>query len=175
MPLTFLTFDPPSTTTMTSPPRDVREHILNRGTSGEVAFLGMLIGGLAFLNFALFMQRNGVVFTVDHAEPFLYARATAVTWLTIAFCQFANILSRRYEYTTIFNGNFWSNRILLYSIAGSIGLISLGIYGPYVHEFLSFAGLAPIDWAHAAGAGLTFLAVFEILKALKRVRRGDSP
>jgi Ca2+-transporting ATPase len=170
MPLTFLTFDPPSRTTMSSPPRDVGEHILNRSTSGEVAFLGVLIGGLAFANFALFMRRNGVEFTVDHADPFLYARATAVTWLTIAFCQFANILSRRYEYTTIFNGNFWSNRILLYSIAGSIALISLGIYGPYIHEFLSFARLSPVDWAHALGAGLAFLAVFEILKLVKRTR-----
>jgi Ca2+-transporting ATPase len=175
MPLTFLTFDPPSKRTMTTPPRDIREHILNRSTSGEVAFLGTLIGGLAFLNFALFMRRNGVVFTVDHAEPFLYARATAVTWLTIAFCQFANIVSRRYEYTTVFNGNFWSNRILLYSIAASIGLICLGIYGPYIHEFLSFARLSPIDWAHAVGAGLTFLAVFEVLKLAKRIRRETSP
>jgi len=171
MPLTFLTFDPPSKRTMTLRPRDVKEHILNRSTSGEVAFLGTLIGGLAFLNFALFMHRNGVTFTVDHDLPFLYARGTAVTWLTIAFCQFANILSRRYEYTTIFNGNFWSNRILLYSIAGSIGLMCLGIYGPYVHDFLSFARLSPVDWAHALGAGLVFLAVFEILKFVKRTRR----
>jgi Ca2+-transporting ATPase len=171
MPLTFLTFDPPSERTMTSPPRDIGEHILNRGTSGEVAFLGTLIGALAFLNFALFMRRSGVVFTVDHDLPFLYARGTAVTWLTIAFCQFANILSRRYEYTTIFNRNFWSNRVLLYSILGSIGLIALGIYGPYIHDFLSFARLSPIDWAHAVGAGLAFLAVFEILKTFKRLRR----
>jgi Ca2+-transporting ATPase len=171
MPLTFLTFDPPSRRTMTSPPRDIREHILNRGTSVEVALLGTLIGGLAFANFVLFMRRNGVTFTVDHDLPFLYARATAVTWLTIAFCQFSNILSRRYEYTTIFNGNFWSNRILLYSILASIGLTCLGIYGPYIHEFLSFARLSPVDWAHAVGAGLVFLAAFEILKVFKRARR----
>jgi Ca2+-transporting ATPase len=171
MPLTFLTFDPPSKRTMTSPPRNIEEHILNGATSSEVAFLGTLIGALAFANFVLFMRRNGVVFTVDHSLPFLYARATAVTWLTIAFCQFANILSRRYEYTTIFNENFWSNRILLYSIVASIGLISLGIYGPYIHEFLSFARLSPVDWAHAVGAGLVYLGAFEIMKVVKRFRR----
>jgi Ca2+-transporting ATPase len=171
MPLTFLTFDPPSKRTMTSPPRNIQEHILNGATSSEVALLGTLIGALAFANFVLFMRRNGVVFTVDHNLPFLYARATAVTWLTIAFCQFANILSRRYEYTTIFNGNFWSNRILLYSIVASIGLVSLGIYGPYLHEFLSFARLSPVDWAHAVGAGFVYLGAFEIMKAVKRLRR----
>ena len=51
----------------------------------------------------------------------------------------------------------------------------LGIYGPYIHDFLSFARLSPVDWTYAAGAGLAFLAAFEILKIANRFRRRSSP
>ncbi len=178
MPLTFLTYDPPSDDVMTSPPRNLRDHILNRFTSAEVLFLGVLIGALAFANFALFMFREGITLTVQSADTsehaILYARATTISYLTIAYCQFANILSRRYERTTILNRNFWTNKILLFSIAGSVVLIFVGVYGPGISDFLRFARLSLTDWLHVLGAAGVFLAAFEILKFGKRLaaRRG---
>ena len=171
MPLTCLTFDPPSERVMTSPPRDISEHIMNKYTASEVIFLGFLIGGLAFANFALFMFREGITLTVDRADPVMYGRATTITYLTIAYCQFANILSRRYEYSSVFSRNFWTNKILLISILGSVGLIFLGVYGPYISDFLRFTSLSLTDWLHVLGAAIVFLAVFELLKFFKRLRR----
>jgi Ca2+-transporting ATPase len=170
MPLTALTFDPPSEKTMTSPPRDLDEHILNRSTSMEVILLGFLIGALAFANFVLFMGRQGVRFTVDQADAVLYARGTTITYLTIAYCQFVNVLSRRYERSSIFARNFWTNRTLLWSIVLSIGLTSLTVYGPYVHEWLAFARLSVLDWGYVLGAAAAYLGVFEMLKLYKRAR-----
>ena len=43
MPLTFLTFDPPVEGVMKSPPRDPKEHIINRRSTIEFIFLGILI------------------------------------------------------------------------------------------------------------------------------------
>jgi Ca2+-transporting ATPase len=168
LPLTALTFDPGEEGIMTAPPRDLRAHIMSRAASTEVILLGALMGALAFANFALFMWRNGVTFTVDSAEPFMYARATTVTYLTIAYSQFVNVLSRRYERTSLFSRSLWSNRPLLWSIVISVALTSLAVYGPFVSEWLAFARLSVVDWAYVIGAAAAYLVTFEALKAWKR-------
>ncbi len=173
MPLTFLSYDPPPEDVMKRPPRDLGDHIVNKWTGIEVIFLGLLIGILSFANYALFMWRSGTTFTVDAADPVLYARATTIAYLTIAFCQFSNILSRRYEYGTIVNRNFFSNRILLLSILGSIGLMFVAIYTPIVRRFLQFDPPGIVDWIYVVGSGLVYLVCFEIMKVFKRLRRKE--
>jgi Ca2+-transporting ATPase len=157
---------------MNTPPRDLKEHIMNRLTASEVILLGSFIGGLAFVNFGLYMLREGVIFTVDSADPVMYARATTITYLTIAYCQFANILSHRYEYTSLFSRTFWTNRLLLASILVSIGLMFLAVYGPHIRNFLRFAALSLTDWLYVLGAAGAYLIVFELLKAFKRSKGG---
>ncbi len=170
LPLTALTFDPAHDEIMTAPPRDLKAHILNRATSTEVILLGFFMGALAFANFGLFMWRNGITFTVDHSDAFLYARATTITYLTIAYCQFVNVLSRRYERTSIFSRNFWGNRTLLWSIVFSIALTSVAVYGPFVSDWLAFARLSAVDWVYVLGGAGAYLMAFEFLKLAKRVR-----
>jgi Ca2+-transporting ATPase len=170
MPLTFLTFDQPDKGIMEVPPRDLKEHILNRVTTLQVTFLGLLIGALAFANYALFMARAGTTFTLSSSDPVLYARATTITYLTIAFCQYVNILSHRFEGTSLFNRNFFSNRILLGSIAGSIGLILVVVYTPVVRDFLRFAPVSSADWVYVLGASAIYLLAFEAMKFFKRMR-----
>jgi len=174
MPLTFLSYDPPPDDVMKRPPRDMGDHIVNKWTGLEVTLLGLLIGVLSFANYALFMQRSGTIFTVEAADPVLYARATTIAYLTIAFCQFSNILSRRYEYGTIVSRNLFSNRILLFSILGSIALILAAIYTPIVRRFLQFDPPGIVDWIYVVGAGLVYLVCFEIMKIFKRLRRRGS-
>jgi Ca2+-transporting ATPase len=170
MPLTFLTYDPPPPDAMKRPPRNMGEHIVNLQSAAEVIFLGLLIGGLSFANFALFMHRHGVTFTLESVDPLLYARATTVTYITIAFCQFANILSRRDDIRSILNRNFFSNRILLGSILGSIALIAIATHVPHIRDFLHFAPPSPGDWLYVLGATGVFLLVFEVMKVIKRLR-----
>ena len=169
MPLTCLTFDPGFKEIMERPPRDLGEHILNRITSIEVIFFGLLIGTLAFANYALFMSRQGTTFTINSVDPILYARATTITYVTIAFCQFVNILSHRFERSSIFNSNFFSNRILLGSIGGSILLILLVVHTPVVKDFLRFAPLSWVDWLYVLGAAAIYLIAFEVLKVFRRI------
>jgi Ca2+-transporting ATPase len=172
LPLTALTFDPPQDEIMTFPPRDPGDHIMNLSASTEAILLGSLMGILAFTNFGLFMWRNGITFTVDHTDAFMYARATTVTYLTIAYCQFVNVLSRRYERTSLFSRNFWSNSTILWSIVLSIALTSIAVYGPFVSKWLAFARLSVVDWGYVlSGAGI-YLAVFELMKLTRRVRWG---
>lgn len=174
LPLTSLTFDPPSDEIMTAPPRDLSDHILNRRTSHDVAFLAVLMGALAFANYALFMQREGMTFPVDTGRTLMYMRATTVAYMTVAYCQFVNILSRRYELRSIFSRTFWTNRIILWSIVISIGLTSLAAYGAGIQDFLSFRGPSPVDWLYILGAAGAYLAAFELLKLRKRLRASTS-
>ena len=134
----------------------------------EILFLGALMGGLAFANFGLFMARTGVELTISHD---LYLRATTLSYATIAFCQFINILSRRYNYESLFNSNFWSNKKLLWSIVISIGLILSAIYIPFVNKFVAFSPLTVTDWIYILGAVVIFLFAHEIIKVYKRMRR----
>lgn len=170
MPLTFLTFDPPSRGIMKEPPRDLRAHIMNLSSSMEVFFLGSLIGFLAFANFALFMSRTGISLSTDAMGTLNFARATTLTYMTIAYCQFVNILSRRHELDSIFNHNFFDNRILLGSIVLSIVLVFAGTSFPVIRTFLYFSPPSLKDFIYVLGAGAIFLGTFEMMKFIKRTR-----
>jgi P-type Ca2+ transporter type 2C len=169
-PLTFLTLDPPDRDLMTKPPRKPGEHMLNIFSGTEITLLGTLIGGLAFLNFFLFMNREGLTLTVDSVTTIDYFKATALSYSTIVFCQFFNILQRRSEHISLFNRNFFTNKILLLSIVISMGLVSLAIYGPYISDFLSFGPITLTDWLFVLGAAVVFSGIFEMLKFFKRIR-----
>ncbi|MFW6035477.1 MAG: cation-translocating P-type ATPase [Halothermotrichaceae bacterium] len=165
LPLTAFTYDPGSKTLMTSPPRRRDEHIVNKKSITEILFLAVLMGGLAFANFGLFNKMLGGNLTEGHE---FYARATTISYLTLAFCQWINIMSRRYEFTTIFNKNFFSNKKMLYSILISIGMVLIVIYTPYINSYLGFAGVTPGDWLRVFAAGAVFLSAHEIIKLLKK-------
>ncbi|MFP4457641.1 MAG: cation-translocating P-type ATPase [Clostridia bacterium] len=165
MPLTALTFDPGAEALMKLPPRNQDDHIINKRSGVEVIYLGLLIGGLAFANFELFMARSGGIIEVGTEA---YARGTTITYLTIAFCQFANIMSRRYEYETIFSKNFFSNKIILASLGISISLVLIAINTPLIQNFLSFASISLLDWGYVLGAAFILLINHEIIKIFKK-------
>ncbi len=163
LPLTALTFDPASRSLMITPPRDQDEHMINKNTIIEVGFLGILMGLMAYVNFSFYA--NGTTnFTADHP---LYSRATTVTYLTIVICQLINIMSRRYNFTSIFNINFFSNRKILYSLVISIVLVLLVIYTP-LNSYLEFTPVFFADWLLVFAAGSIYLLTFEGIKWYRR-------
>ncbi|MFP4199322.1 MAG: cation-translocating P-type ATPase [Halanaerobium sp.] len=164
LPLTALTFDPASEHLMKSPPRKQDEHIVNKRSFSEIIFLALLMGGLAFINFYLFINEQTAA--VREGTQ-LYARGTTISFLTIAFSQWVNIMSRRYEYKSIFNKNFFSNTKMIYSIIISIGMVLLVIYSP-INSFLGFAGVSLADWIRVVLAGGIFLLGHEVIKFFKR-------
>jgi Ca2+-transporting ATPase len=162
LPLTALTFDPGSKDLMAAKPRGRDDHIINKGSSIEIAFLGILMGGLAFANYGYFNYRMG-----DLAAEF-YMRATTISYATIVACQFINILSRRYETVTIFNKNMFTNSKIVYSILLSIVLCAVVIYVPGVNSFLKFAPLTAYDLMTIFVSATIFLFAHEMIKVFKR-------
>ena len=134
----------------------------------EILFFGFFMGALGFTNFVMFMERTGAELTMTHD---LYSRATTLSYATIVFCQFVNILSRRYSYYSIFNSNFWSNKKILWSIVISVGFTMTAIYTPFINRFLGFAPLNFSDWVSVLAAAGVFLVAHEIIKTFKRSRR----
>lgn len=163
LPLTALTFDPASRDLMIRAPRDKDEHMLNNSTVLEVGFLGLLMGLLAFINYYIFASGR-VNFTAEHP---LYPRATTITYLTIVICQFINIMSRRYKFSSIFSSNFFSNRKMIYSLIISIALVLLVIYTP-INSYLEFTPPLTTDWLLIFTAGAIYLLSFEVIKWFKR-------
>jgi Ca2+-transporting ATPase len=172
LPLTSLTFDPGSSDLMTTPPRSQEEHILNKYTMAEILFLGFLMGALGFVNFGIFIKRAGVELTLAHG---MYPRATALSYATIVSCQFVNILSRRYNYESLFTRNFWSNKKIVWSIVISLGLTMAAIYTPSINRFIGFAPLTLKDWLTIVASAGVFLFAYEIIKMFKRSRRKPFP
>ena len=169
LPLTALTFDPGAKNLMTTPPRDKEEHIINRHSTGEVVFLGLLMGGLAFLNYGLFALG---VDSLTASHP-LYPRATTITYLTIVVCQLINILARRYELSTLFDKNLFSNSKMVYAILISIGLVLAVIYLPGLNSYLEFVPVGLVDWMKILTAGGIYLLAFEMIKWYKRTKRDE--
>ncbi|MGM0549028.1 MAG: cation transporting ATPase C-terminal domain-containing protein, partial [Bacillota bacterium] len=164
LPLTALTFDPASEHLMKSPPRKQEDHIVNKHSFSEIMFLSLLMGGLAFTNFYLFINAQSEAVTTGTQ---LYARGTTISFLTIAFSQWINIMSRRYEYKSIFNRNFFSNSKMIYSILISILMVLIVIYSP-INSFLGFAGITLADWGRIIITGFIFLLGHEVIKFFKR-------
>jgi len=167
-PLTFLTFDPPDKDVMTKRPRKPGEYMLKMWGGMEISFLGVLIGALAFLNFFLYIQRQGITLTIDSVNSPDYFLATTLSYATIVFCQFVNILQRRSERASLFNSNFFTNKTLLYSIIASAIMVAFAIYGPYLSDFLSFGPINALDWMYVLGCAGFYLLVFEAIKFYKR-------
>jgi Ca2+-transporting ATPase len=165
LPLTALTFDPGEPTLMTAMPRGKDEHMINWRNATEIGLLGVLMGGLAFANFAWFVQRNGGMLSNTDV---LYSRATTISYITIVASQLLNVLSRRYEYSSIFNRNFFSSPKMLLSILISIGLTLTAIHVPAINRFLGFSPLTMSDWGMILVSSTIFLSAHEILKIFKR-------
>ena len=75
------------------------------------------------------------------------------------------------NYDSIFNGNFWSNNKILWSVVISIVLTMIAIYVPFINGFLGFAPLVLSDWLSVLAAAAVFLLAHEGVKMFKRSRR----
>jgi Ca2+-transporting ATPase len=170
LPLTALTYDPAGKGIMKQPPRRIDEHMINRGSIGEILLFGFLMGGLAFVNYAWFLSRIGHVGPIKDAFPLLYQKATTISYVTIVACQFVNIMSRRYEKISIFNSNFFNNRQMLGALGLSVLFVGAAVYLPFINKFLKFRPLNGSDWLTVGAAMGVYLFAHELSKLVKRLK-----
>jgi Ca2+-transporting ATPase len=102
--------------------------------------------------------------------------ATAVTYTSIVFCQYANIFSlRTAENETIFTSYIRSNKRLLRAFLMSFGGVLALVYLPVVRNYFAFGSMRLVDWLFPISAGILYLLVRELKKYFQRrkIKKND--
>lgn len=164
LPLIMLTYDPSEKSIMENPPRNPKDKILTNKAMKEIAFSGIVMGLVAYTAFLFSFLNNS-------AEPNHYEKAITITFVSIIFSQYANILSRR-TYGNALGKYLFSNKHLLLAFAVSISGILMIIYIPTFNLYFHTSTLNAIDWVLPLTVGAICLAIFELRKKiLNRINR----
>jgi len=143
---------------MRDKPRRLRDHILNRRSITDLAWCGLLIGGLAFANFLIFFQRNNADPSIIPSGTPIHMEAMAMAYLTIVLCQLANILIRRSE-KGLFTRYQFHNKYLWIAIAFSLVAVCAIIYVPFIAGYFQTGPLGFDDWLYALLATAIFITI----------------
>lgn len=165
-PIAALGWDQADRELMQEPPRDPKQHILNKKTIADLLWCGILIGGLAFGNYLLFFDRSGVAADMVKSGSLLHMKATAITYLTIVLCQLGNILQRRSQ-QGLFTRYQLHNSYLWGAMALSMTCVVAVIYTP-INQYFGSAPLSGADWLYAAGAAAVFLGIRELQRLVTK-------
>jgi len=160
IPLTMLTYDPPEKSIMENAPRSPKDKILTKEAMLGIAFSGIVMGLVAYGAFLFSM------FIYPHGAN-NYQRAITITFVSIIFGQYANILSRR-TYGNALGKYLFSNRNLLLAFAVSVFCILLIVYIPVFNLYFHTATLNAFDWILPITVGAICLAIFEFKKKISK-------
>lgn len=169
-PLTALTWDPPQKNLMTEGPRNISDHVINKPMIIDLIRSGFLMGWLAFANYILFLIFHGHTLSTITTWSIYYPLATSITYTSIVFCQFMNILSRRAGEHSVFTKYLWSNKRLIGAFGISLICLAVLIYVPVVSNYFWFWALAIEDRIFPIMAWVVFLLIREGHKTLKELK-----
>ncbi len=155
-PLIMLTYDPPEKNSMEIPPRNPKDKILTKDTMKGIVFSGTIMGLASFGAFLITYFNN---FHISNH----YEKAITVTFISIIFSQYANLLSRR-TYGPALGKYFLSNNKLLLAFLFSISCILLIVYVPTLNYYFHTSPLLTIDWIFPIIVGIACLVIFEFKK-----------
>jgi len=159
-PLIMLTYDPPEKSIMEDPPRNPKDKILNPPAMKGIAFSGIIMGLISYGAFLFSF------FATPHGTN-NYETAITVTFVSVIFGQYANLLSRRTN-GNIMGKYLFSNRNLLFAFAFSITCILLIVYVPLLNLYFHTAPLHVMDWILPLTTFAICLSIYETRKKLTR-------
>jgi P-type Ca2+ transporter type 2C len=159
-PLIMLTYDPPEKSIMENPARSPKDKILTKEAMIGIAFSGIVIGIVAYgaFLFSIFINPHG---------NNNYERAITITFVSIIFGQYANILSRR-TYGNALGKYLFSNKKLLLAFAASVFCVLLIVYIPVFNLYFHTSTLNAFDWILPITTGVISLAIFEVKKKIQK-------
>ena len=130
-----------------------------------IVFSGIVMGFIAYgaFLFSFFIHPDSV-----HN----YEKAITITFVSIIFGQYANLLSRR-TYGNVLGKYLFSNRNLLLAFAFSVFCILLIMYVPVLNLYFHTAPLHTTDWFLPLTAFAICLSIYEFRK--KKFKRISQP
>jgi len=158
-PITALGWDPAVGKLMRDKPRSLDEHIINRKTILEFVGFGLLAAALAYGNYLWYFLRHHISpeHLGTHTGPYL--QASILTYVTIVFCQFMNLLLVRSQGQPLISPYLWSNKKLLAAFAISIFCILNIVYNPLIQPYFGSGSLTGWDWLTAGTAATAYTLV----------------
>lgn len=160
-PMIALGWDKAEGKVMTEKPRDPKNHILNKKSLKEIVWVGLLIGGLSFLNFIYFFVRRSIDPSTVEYNSEIHMQATTLTYVTIMICQLLNILHIRSQKGIFTMYQLHSPRFL-FAVALSLFCIANIVYNPLIYPFFRSQPISGTDWLTALACGLIFIAFREV-------------
>jgi Ca2+-transporting ATPase len=169
-PVAALGGDKADSDVMEEQPRDPKHHILNLKSVADLLWCGVLIGGLAFLNYMWFFERNGINPQFLAPDTPIHMQATSLTYLTLILCLLVNVLQRR-SHKGLFTRYQLHNKGLWIAMGLSLFSIVNIIYNPWISEYFHSAPLTFADWLTALGAMTIFIAIRELQRHNRKHHR----
>lgn len=157
-PITALGWDPAVKNLMREKPRDVHDHLINRKTVLEFVGFGLLAAMLAYANYLFYFLRHHISPEHISTHSLPYLQASILTYMTIVFCQFMNLLLVRSQ-GNLFSSYLWSNKKLLAAFAISLFCILNIVYNPLIQPYFGSGPLTIWDWLTATVAATLYTSV----------------
>ncbi len=166
-PIAALGWDKADRDLMSEEPRNPKYHILNKANIIDLLSCGIIIGGLAFVNYIWFFGRHGVDVHSITSGSLIHMKATTITYLTIVLCQLGNIIQRRSQ-QGIFSKYQLHNKFLWGAVGLSLFCVINIIYNPLIAPYFSSASLSFSDWGFALGSAVVFVGIRELERIYKQ-------
>jgi len=158
---------------MDRPPRDIREHVINRFLVVRAyLFLGLIQSFAAMAAFYFMYWTNGYWGQwIDlPSTGILYQAATAMTLGAVVTTQIGNLFAQRTERTSAFRLSWFNNRMLWIGIVSELLIVSMIIYIPFFQQLFRTASFPLANWVFLFAWTPSLLLADEFRKALLRRR-----
>ncbi|HXF96168.1 MAG TPA: cation-transporting P-type ATPase, partial [Gemmatimonadales bacterium] len=180
LPALALGAERPHERVMRRPPRRPQDRLLDFPLLARAyLFLGVLEAAAAMAAFFHVLVGEGWRYgqTLALDDP-AYLRATTATLAAIVVMQVANVFACRSQSASLWSIGPFSNRLVLWGVAGELALILAITYTPWGNRLFGTAPIGLDVWLFIVPFGVGLLALEEarkwIVRAL-RARRGAAP
>jgi magnesium-transporting ATPase (P-type) len=174
VPALALGVEPPEPGLMSRPPRDLKEHVINRSLLFRAyAFLGLIqsLGAMAAFYFMYWTNGYWGRWVDLPSTGTLYHAATAMALAAVVTTQIGNLFAQRTERESFFKTPLFNNRFLWVGIVSELAIVSLLIYLPLFQPVFGTAAFPIGNWLFLFTLAPALLLADEVRKALVR-RRG---
>ena len=121
---------------MTQPPRSPTEPVINRDMAIGIGVVGIVDALAVLAVFWLALQRY----------PGQLAVAQTIAFATLCSSELLRAFTARSEYHSIFSIGVLTNRAMVWAVGGSLLLVLLVIYVPFLQPFFDTVPLTAADW-----------------------------
>jgi magnesium-transporting ATPase (P-type) len=144
-----------------------------KDTDINTLLFGALAAGLAYANFVLYFDRQGLGLSYTSTNNPYYFKATAVALTTLFLCQSLNLLfSRLTKRQQFFTRGLLINKKLLLGFAISLFLLLNALYNPLLN-FFHTGSLSLGDWLWTVLAASIYLGFRQLQRHTRKHSRGE--